>query len=90
MNIPAILFFGWLIGVTVMYVLYNPKAITDKETGGQLYCSQKCIEMLFVHMVLIWTIIGINLILIFILYIVVSIKFKNAKKSENTDETMKM
>ena len=73
-----------------MYFLYGPNARLEKETGGELYCSKKCIEMLFIHMVLIWTIIGLNIILVIILYIVGSCKFKNVKKNEQIDENIKM
>ena len=87
-KIPLLLLIGWLIGITVLNAKYKPIAIVDRETGGSLYCSKNCIQMIFIQMIAVWSILCLMMLIIILLLVIGSIQFKKAKKNEKIEETI--
>ena len=72
--------------VTVLNVIYRSKANYNRETGGDLYCNQTCITMLFSQMVGMWSVFGIIIFIIILLIIFGSIQLNKAKKGQKEQQ----
>jgi hypothetical protein len=74
--------------VTVLNAIYKPIAVFDREAGGKFYCNKNCIEMIFIQMIAIWSILAIMVLLVIVLIIIGTIQFKKVKKNEKIEETI--
>ena len=66
--------------MTVLNVIYSPIAIYDEEKGGDLYCNKKCLDLLFIQTIAIWSISGVMILVMICLIIKASIELKKKEK----------